>query len=230
MYEELGWESLAKRRWCHRLVTLYKIINGYAPTYLAEHIPARSVIPQSLRVRSESTILVRTERYQNSFFPYTMKTWKNLSDEAKSKPSVVSFKQYINNFIRPVGHLIFGIRDKSGVHLLTKIRVNFSDLREHRYNHNFNCFSPVCACGIEEETSLHYILHCPRYTSDRIILLSKISDIVGSNVSVLPDEHLFSLLIYGSNVFSSYSNLLMIKHTITYIRKTERFKTLKAFS
>ena len=77
--------------------------------------------------------------------------WKELSDEARSKPSATAFKQHLNSFIRPAGHPIFGIRDKSGIQLLTKIRINFSDLREHRYNHSFNCISPICVCGIEEE-------------------------------------------------------------------------------
>ena len=125
---------------------------------------------------------------------------------------------------------MFGIRDKSGIQLLTKIRVHFSDLREHRYNHSFNCISPICAYGIGEETSIHYILHCSRYSSHRNTLLSKTSDIIGSEVSVLPDEHLFSLLLYGSNVFNYISNSLILKNTIAYIRKTERFKTLEAFS
>ena len=39
--------------------------------------------------------LVRTERYENSFFPYTIKAWKELNDEAKSKPSVQSFKKIL---------------------------------------------------------------------------------------------------------------------------------------
>ena len=93
LYEELGWESLTNRRWCRRLVTFYKILNGHTPHYLAEHIPVRSVISQSLRIRSESTLLVRTERYQNNFFPYTMKMWRDLSDEVRSKPSVAVFKK-----------------------------------------------------------------------------------------------------------------------------------------
>ena len=122
LYEELGWESLTNRRWCRRLITFYKILNGNTPSYLAEHIPVRTEIPYTLRVRSESTLLVRTDRYQNSFYPYTMQMWKELSDEARCKPSVTAFKQHLNSFIRPAGHPMFGIRDKSGIQLLTKIK------------------------------------------------------------------------------------------------------------
>ena len=91
----------------------------------------------SLRNRNNNAFPpIRTERYANSFFPSTIKEWQNLSEEAKSKPSVQSFKKYLNDFKRPAGNSVFAIRDKFGIKLLTKIRVNFSDLRDHRFNHN----------------------------------------------------------------------------------------------
>ena len=104
-----------------------------------------------------------------------------------------------------------GIRDKFGINLLTKIRVSFSDLRDHRFNHNFKCEIPICSCSIEDETSVHSFLRCPRYTTtQRYALLSKISDIIGSDVSVFPDEHLHYSLVYGSNVYNAVSNGLII--------------------
>ena len=144
LYDELGWESLSDRRWARRLTIFYKIHNGLAPSYLTDHIPRRNIIDFHLRNRNENPPLSRTQRYENSFFPYTIKSWKNLDNEAKSKPSVQSFKKYLNDFIRPLGHPVFEIRDIFGIKLLTKIRVGFSDLRDHRFNHNFNCDSPVC--------------------------------------------------------------------------------------
>ena len=56
--EELGWESLSDRRWFRRLNLFYKISNGVAPSYLADHIPQRSVTI-SLRTRNQN-ILCRT--------------------------------------------------------------------------------------------------------------------------------------------------------------------------
>ena len=231
LYDELGWESLSDRRWCRRLAMFYKIVNGSAPTYLSEHIPSRRVTQYTLRrERNEITPLSRTERYANSYFPYSIKMWKELDDEAKSKPSVQSFKTYLNSFIRPPGHSFFGVRDKFGVKLLTKIRVGFSDLRDHRFDHNFNCASPTCLCGSEDESAVHYFLCCPRYVRHRTELLSKISEIVTSDVSVLPDDHLYHILVYGSNVYNPVSNGLIITETIRYIRNTGRFTKLEAFN
>ena len=97
----------------------------------------------TLRNRDIAFSPIRTERYTNSFLPSTNKQWKNLSDEAKSKPSIQRFKTYLGAFKRPVGNSVFGIRDKFGIKLLTKIRVNFSDLRDHRFNYSFNCENPI---------------------------------------------------------------------------------------
>ena len=230
LYEELGWESLSDRRWCRRLAMFYKIVNESAPVYLSEHIPTRRVIQRTLRgERQEIFPLYRTERYVNSFFPYSNKMWKELDEEAKCKPSVQCFKKHLNSFIRPPGHSVFGVRDKFGVKLLTKIRVGFSDLRDHRFDHNFNCVSPTCPCGSEDETSVHYFLRCPRFVRHRTELLTKISEIITSDVSVLPDDHLYHILVYGSNVYNPVSNGLIITETIKYIRTTGRFTNLEAF-
>ena len=152
-----------------------------------------------------------------------------LDDSVKSIPSLMSFKNHLNNFIRPKGNPTFGIQDKFGIKLLTKIRVEFSDLRDHRFNHNFNCLSPICFCGIDDETSVHYISCCPRYLAQRTILLSNISDIIASDVSILPKEHLTHIILYGSNVYNRISNKLILEQSILYIRKTKRFEKLEAF-
>ena len=230
LYDELGWESLSDRRWVRRLTLFYKIQNGLAPLYLSPHIPTRNEIGMSLRNRNNNAFpAIRTERYANSFFPSTIKEWINLSEEAKSKPSVQSFKKYLNNFKRPAGNSIFGIRDKFGIKLLTKIRVNFSDLRDHRFNHSFNCENPICSCGVEDETSVHFFLRCPHFSALRAVLLSKILDIIGSDLSLLPDEHIFNIIVYGSNVYSVVVNGLIIIETISYMRKSGRFVKLEAF-
>ena len=230
LYEELGWESLSDRRWLRRLTIFYKIKTGLTPSYLGDHIPIRREINMVLRHRNEITPFIRTERYENSFFPYTISEWKKLDAEAKSKPSVVSFKKYINNnYIRSPGHPLFGICDKYGICLLTKIRVGFSDLRDHRSYHNFNCISPVCCCGLDDETPVHFFLCCPLFTNERAILLSKISDITHSDMSVLPNEHLLHILLYGSNVYNSITNNLILTESIAFIRNSGRFTKLEAF-
>ena len=113
--------------------------------------------------------------------------------------------------------------------MLTKIRVEFSDLRDHRFAHNFNCSSPVSQCGLEDENTVHYFLCFPLYSCQRIALLDNVSNIVGTDINVLPNEHLMHVLLYGSNVYNKMCNKLIIHETIMYIKKSERFDTLEAF-
>ena len=230
LYEELGWESLADRRWLRRLTVYYKISNGLTPSYLSDHIPKRSDINMVLRNRDDIAPLTRTIRYENSFFPYTIKAWNNLDEEAKLKPSVETFKKYIlQNYIRTPGYSTFGISDRHGIKLLTKIRVGFSDLRDHRFSHNFNCTTPVCNCALDEETTSHYLLHCPLFSLQRIPFLSRISEVINSDVSILPDDHLTRILLYGSNVFNSICNKLIVSESIRFIRNSGRFTQLEAY-
>ena len=120
---------------------------------------------------------------------------KNLDEEATTKHSIDSVKKYINNFSRPPGKSLFGISDKFGIKILTKIRVDFSDLTEHRFPHTFKCKSSVRRCELDDET--HYFQRCTMFALEHTTLLSKIPDssfwYFCSSCSVLPDDHYFKL-------------------------------------
>ena len=227
LYEELGWKSLCDRRWCRRLCLFHKILNGITPSYLADFIPQRSNISLNLRNRNLD-IACRTARYSNSFFPFCITNWNSLDESVRLLPSISQFKSHLFKFVRPPGFSFYGVRDRIGSKWLTQIRVGFSDLREHRFNHNFNCENPTCFCGIDDETPVHYFLCCPRYNVLRVTYLGKISDIIGNDVTVLPREHLYSILIYGRNTFNDISNKFIISATIQFLRQSGRFKELEA--
>ena len=81
----------------------------------------------------------------------------------------------------------------------------------------------------DREHSVHFFLRCPHFSALRAVLLSKISDIIGSDLSLLPDEQIFNIIVYGSNVYSVAVNGLIIIETISYMRKSGRFVKLEAF-
>ena len=189
-----------------------------APSYLSNHIPARSIINNSLCSRNTNPPFSRTDMYDNSFFPFCIKNWNNLDDATKSLPSLIQFKKRISLFVRPKGTSFYDIRDNFGTKVLTKIRVSFSDLRYHRFSHSFNCSSPICSCGIDDETPTHYFLCCPRYNTLRITYLSKISEIIGSNVSILPYDHLIHIL-RGTPVKKSISKFCFFVAPMKILQK-----------
>ena len=127
------------------MTIFYKIINGMAPSYLSDHIPEHPTPPSCfLAQQFFQAAFLQDERYDNSFFPYCISNWNLLDSDIKSLSTLCEFKDKICKFFRPKGNSFYKIRDKYGIKLLTKIRVNFSDLRDHRYNHNFNCQNPSC--------------------------------------------------------------------------------------
>ena len=205
----------------------YKIVNGQTPAYLFDHVPKEA--PRALRKYVPKAPITRTQRYANSFFPYCINHWESLDSEIKFSTSVQTFKIKINECIRSEPRFCCN-RNRHGMSRLTQIRVDHSDLRDHRFNHNFNCRNPTCSCGIEDETTTHYLLCCPRYDNLRQSYLSKISQITNSDVSILPKDHLTDLLLYGSKAFNSISNELILTETILFIYKSERFKHLEASS
>ena len=227
IYDELGWEPLHQRRWSRRMTIWYKIVNGLTPAYLFSHVPKEA--PRPLRSFVPKAPIAKTERYLNTFFPYCINEWNILENDIKYIPSLKDFKEKIVSVIRPEGSLCCN-SSKYGMKLLTQLRVDFSDLRDHRFNHKFNCRSPICSCGREDESSTHFLLCCPRYKHIRSDYISKVSQIVKSDVSVFPNDHLTDLLLYGSKSFNNVSNELILNETINFILKSERFKNLEAYS
>ena len=94
-----------------------------------------------LRNRSNNVPIERTARLTNSFVHTPSNHGILLMRKLKPNLPFDSFKKYINNFIRPLGKSLFGISDRFGlsdrfgIKIPTKMRVDFSDLREH---HDFN--------------------------------------------------------------------------------------------
>ena len=111
----------------------------------------------------------------------------------------------------------------------TKLRVDFSDIRAHRFKHKFNCPSPVCKCKLGDETNFHFLLHCSRFSDQRRDLLAKVNDLI-PNINTFPDEEITKFLLYGDKSFKRDINPTIATATISYILTTKRFNKLEAFS
>ena len=100
-----------------------------------------------------------------------------------------------------------------------------SHLHEHKFKHSFqNVLNPLCLCGNEIETSTHYLLHCPTYTSERLTLLNKIKSI---NCSILEssDATVRKILLFGHNTLNNSSNTLILNSTIEYVISSQRVES-----
>ena len=141
------------------------------------------------------------------------------------------FKTHLKN-IRPKKRAIFNIRDKHGLSLLTRLRVDFSDLRDHRFRHKWNCSNPICKCKNENETTDHYLLRCPIFNEERENLFSALSDILKIDkvlISSVPSVTLVDMLLYGSQQYNVITDRRIIEVSTHFILMSRRFKKIEAY-
>ena len=99
-----------------------------------------------------------------------------------------------------------------------------SHLREHKFNHNFqDCSNPICSCGLDIESTSHYLLHFPTFNDERYTLLSTLNNI-DSKLLELTKSSLSQTLLYGNTLFDKEKNTRILNATIEYILSTERFE------
>ena len=114
-----------------------------------------------------------------------------------------TFKSSILNFVRPRENSVFEVHDIKDVKLLTRLRLDFIHLNEHKFRHNFNdVINPMCSCGKEPETILHYLLRCDLYSIYRLELLNDVCALNGS-LKNSSEEKLLKILLYGAEDFTS---------------------------
>ena len=189
--KEPGWEALAHRRWYRRLFQFYKIVNNSCPEYLRTHFPECRGNPFNLRKPEIfSEVRAKTNGYSNSFYPYCIKAWNNLDPAIRCLPTISQCKKAVVQLIRPIKKHLFGINDIAGARLLTRLRVDFSDLRLHKFDHRFNSGSPTCTCGRGLESVEHFFLHCQFFADQRRVLIDSVSEVIGNEVQVYPEQHL----------------------------------------
>ena len=146
-----------------------------------------------------------------------------IDDETKNSKSISEFKRKLLAMIRPNKNSIYGINDIVGIRHLSKLRLKFSGLNEHRFRHNFDCLNPVCRCGTADEDSEHFLLHCHFFEAARRDLLGSLSDIPGLDIVGLDTQSLCHLILFGNADLTLITNRMIMEATITYIKATKRF-------
>ena len=84
---------------------------------------------------------------------------------------------------------------------------------------------PMCSCSFEPETTDHYLLCCKQYTALRLDLLNNIHTI-NQSLKNFSEDHLVNVLLFGSENFTLDANENILRHTIEFVKATERFSSL----
>ena len=170
--------------------------------------------------------VTRTAHFASTYFHNALFEWNLLDDETRSYKSPPQFKDKLLKIIRPLENSTYKIWDISGVKLLTKLRVQFSALNGHRFKHAFNCLSPVCPCGKDNENNKHFLLHCPLYDMLRRDLFDQLSDVPGldiASVNNMDDDTLCHRLLFGDPSFGTIENRVILDATISFLKNSGRF-------
>ena len=106
---------------------------------------------------------------------------------------------------------------------MTRLRLGFSHLNEHRLRHNFqDCMNLLCSSSLEIEDTSHYLLHCHHFSQYRIDLINSVKSIL-ENFESLSDNVKKDILLYGDSRLDGNKNKFILEVTLTYIKSTDRF-------
>ena len=119
---------------------------------------------------------------KNSFFLSVIIEWNNLDISIHNSKSLSTFKKSILQLIRPSLSSTYNYFNNKGIKHITRLRLGLSHLRDHKFKDGFlDSLNPICSCGLDVETTCHYLLHCPNFTNERSILLNVVSTINDSS-------------------------------------------------
>ena len=133
------------------------------------------------------------------------------------------FKINIVKFIRSSPNSVYNCDNPKGLKFVTRLRLGLSHLREHKFKYSFqDTINLLCSCGIDIESTEHFLLHCPKFVNERRILLSTIGNI---NYKLLEntDSNLTQTLLFGNTLFDITDNNKILNAIINFILLTMRF-------
>jgi len=208
---DVGWEIMKTRTQIHKLILLYKIINGMSPKYLNSLLPQQvgEKTSYSLRnTRNLTNFCFRTERFARSFFPSAIKLWNKFGFSASQDiDSNGGFKKILKNVLGvPVPNNLYNYAiDRYSSINHTRLRIDACGLNYYLYK--INCKpSPACQCGHPIESISHFFLSCPLFASPRQTLLSSAAQILDKTWTTTSKKNLVTLFLCGSKRLTDEQN------------------------
>ena len=164
LYKESGFCSLQERRKRHKLIFFHKLIHGNPPNYLKTVLPPLISSQNPYHRRRPFDRIVpqsRIDLHATSFLPSTTKLWNELPEASQSSPSISQFKRFLSKSdpLVPV-YYYYGKRQDQITHCMLRLQMSNlnSDLKKRHLTNDSSC-----SCGYPNETTEHYLLHCPFY-------------------------------------------------------------------
>ncbi len=123
----------------------------------------------------------------------------------------------LNNILEPP--YIAGLNDDKIVSLFLYGDENLNyNVNEQLFQHNL-IDNPTCQfCGLESETTSHYILKCPTYTVHRVRFLMGLTNLLdAAYIAGLNDDKIVQLFLHGDPELSYETNVNIISLAQSFI-------------
>ena len=194
-----------------------------SPKYLFELIPTARQAYMTRNKNSIPLFNVKHDFFKNSFFRSTIIEWNNLDSNIRNSESLALFKKHMLDFIRPSANSTFHCHCPDVLKLIKRLRLGLSHIRFHKFKHNFqDTLNPTCCCGAVE-TTIHYLLHCPNFSNERVTLFNKLQS-TDENILSKDDSNISKGLLFGDDSFNDdVKNTSVLTASIEYILSTKRF-------
>ena len=140
----------------------------------------------------------------------------------RNSKSLSTFKKSVLQFIRPCPRSTYNCFNNKGIKHITRLRLGLSHIRDHKFKDGFlDSLNPICSCGLDVETTYHYLLHCPNFTNERSIL-SIVSTVNESSLTSC-DASIVKVLFNGDESLDLETNTLILNATVDFILSNKRF-------
>ena len=92
---------------------------------------------------------------------------------------------------------IYNIHNPLGVKYLTRLRIGFSHLKQHKFQRKFqDSIDPMCSCSSGIETTIHFFLHCANFDIQRQTLFDKIATTDANILTKNKDSIVFFVVVF----------------------------------
>ena len=137
---------------------------------------------------------------------------------------LIDFKCKLKQELKPIKFRHYSKGSKLGNTLLTKIRLERSDLNLHKFTVGHS-ESPECLCHFKQESSQHYLIDCFLYSSERQTLFDRVEHYI-PNFNRFSKSKKYEILVKGIKPEDPYSyctNITLALAVQSFIFRTKRF-------
>ena len=223
--EELGWENFQTRIKFLGL-TLFQKIHLHQTRPLVRKCMTKIDYERKYLTRSKVGYAPYPNfgaKYENSFFPFMTKLWNELDVNLQILP-LSDFKEKLKLNLKPKKYRHFSKGSKIGNSLLSRLRLNQSDLNLHKFTVG-RSESSECDCHAKSESSFHYLTECFLFSGERQILYSLVEHYIPHFLNISKTKQ-FEILVMGINIdqpeFNSTNTTIAIA-VQKFILSTKRF-------